>query len=68
MLSGRITLWQKVRDKVKAVTDFTILGSKITLDVDCSHRIKRFLLLGRITLTNLDSVLKSGDRILGGGS
>ena len=52
------------RDKMKAVTDFIFLVSKITVDVDCSHKIKRFLLLGRIAMTNLDSVLKSRDIIL----
>ena len=47
--------------KVEAVTDFIFLGSQITADGDCSHEIKRFLLLGRIVLTNLDSILKSRD-------
>ena len=49
------------RQKVEAVTDFIFLGSKITADSDCSHEIKRHLLLGRKTMTNLDSVLKSRD-------
>ena len=48
-------------DKVEAVTDFIFLGSKITVDCDCSHEIKRCLLLGRKAMTNLDSVLKSRD-------
>ena len=52
------------RGKVKTETDFIFLGSKITVDRDCSHEIKRCLLLGRKTLTNLDSVLKSRDIIL----
>ena len=47
--------------KVEAVTDFTFLGSKITAEGDCSHKIKRHLLLGRKTMTNLESVLKSKD-------
>ena len=49
------------RAKVEAVTDFILLGSKITVDGDCSHEIKRHLLLGRNAMTNLDSVLKSQD-------
>ena len=61
MASGPITSWQIEREKLKAVADFVFLGSKITADVDCSHEIKRCLLLGRKTLTNLDSVLKSRD-------
>ena len=52
------------RDKMKAVTDFIFLGSKITVDVDCSHKIKRFFLLGKIAMKNLDSILKSRDIIL----
>ena len=56
-----ITSWQTVGGKVEAVTDFIILGSKITVDGDCSHEIKRHLLLGRKSMTNLDSVLKSRD-------
>ena len=47
--------------KIKAVTDFIFLGSKITADIDCSHEIKRHLLLGRKVMTNLDSILKSRD-------
>ena len=58
---GPITSWQKEREKVEAVTDFTFLGSKITVDDDCSHEIKRRLLLGRKVMTNLDSILKSRD-------
>ena len=59
MVSGPITSWQIEKKKVKVVTDFLFLGSKITVDGDCSHEIRRWLLLGRKTLTNLDSVLKS---------
>ena len=58
MASGPITLWQIDGE---TVTDFLILGSKITADGDCSHEIKRHLLLGRKVLTNLDSILKSRD-------
>ena len=58
---GPITSWQKEREKVEAVTDFTFLGSKITVNSDCSHEMKRPLLLGRKAMTNLDSVLKSRD-------
>ena len=59
MAFGPITLWQIEGGKVEAVTDFLFLGSKITGDGDCSHEIRRRLLLGRKTMTNLDSVLKS---------
>ena len=59
--SGPITSWQIDGEKVETVTDFIFLGSKITADGDCSHNIKRCLLLGRTAVTNLDSVLKSGD-------
>ena len=59
--SGPITLWQIDREKVEMMTDFIFLGSKITADGDCSHKIKRHLLFGRKALTNLDSVLKSRD-------
>ena len=59
MASGPITSWQIKGEKVEAVTDFLYLGSKITADGDCSHEIKRCLLLGRKTMSNLDSVLKS---------
>ena len=59
--SGIITSWQIDREKVETVTDFIFLGSKITADGDCSQEIKRHLLLGRKTTTNLDRVLKSRD-------
>ena len=59
MAFGPITLWQIEGGKVEAVTDFLFLGSKITGDGDCSHEIRRRLLLGRKVMTNLDSVLKS---------
>ena len=61
MASGPITSWQIEGGKVEAVTDFIFLGSKITTDSDCSHEIKRHLLLGRKAMTNLDSILKSRD-------
>ena len=61
MVSGPITSWQTERDKVEAVTDFLFFGSKITVDNDCSHEIKRCLLLGRKAMTNLDNELKSRD-------
>ena len=61
MASGPITSWQKEGEKVEAVTNFIFLGSQITVDSDCSHEIKRSLLLGRKAMTNLDSVLKSSD-------
>ena len=64
MASGLITPWQVQGEKVEAVTDFHFLGSKITVDGDCSHEIKRCLLLGRKAMTNLDSVLKSRDSTL----
>ena len=59
MASGPITSWQIGGETVETVTDFIFLGSKITADGDCSHEIKRWLLLGRKVLTNLDSILKS---------
>ena len=59
MGSDPITSWQIERGKVEAVTDFIFLGSKIAADGDCSHEIKRHLLLGRKAMTNLDSILKS---------
>ena len=59
MASGHITPWQIEGEKVEAVTDFLSLGSKITADGDCSHEIKRHLLLGKKAMTNLDSVSKS---------
>ena len=58
MASGPITSQQIEVEKVEAVTDFVFLGSKSTVDVDCSHEIKRYLLLGRKAMTNLDSILK----------
>ena len=61
MASSPITSWQKDGEKVETVTDFIFLGSKITADGNCSHDIKRCLLLGRKAMTNLDSVLKSRD-------
>ena len=64
MASGTITSWQIEGEKVEIVTDFLFLGSKIPVDDDCNHEIRRHLLLGRKTMTNLDSVLKSRDIIL----
>ena len=64
MASGPITSWQVEMEKVEAVTDSIFLGSKITVDSDCSHEIKRGLLLGRKVTTNLDSILESRDVIL----
>ena len=61
MASGSITSWQIDRETVETVSDFIFLGSKITADGDCSHEIKRRLLLGRKVITNLDSILKSRD-------
>ena len=60
-MPGPITSWQIDGETKETVTDFIFLGSKITVDGDCSHEIKRHLLLGRKALTNLDSVLKSRD-------
>ena len=57
MASGPITSWQIDGEEVETVTDFIFLGSKITADGECSHRIKRHLLLGRKAMTNLDSIL-----------
>ena len=62
MISGPITSWQIEREKVEAVTDFIFLGSKITVDSDYSHEIKRCLLLGRKATTDLESILKSRER------
>ena len=62
--SRPITSWQIAEEKVEAVTDFLFLDSKITGDRDCSHEIKRHLLLGRKAMTNLESVLKSRDSTL----
>ena len=59
--SGLITPWKTDEEKVQTMTDFLFLGSKITADDDCSHEIKRNLLLGRKTMTNLDTILKSRD-------
>ena len=64
MASGPITSWQIDGETVETVTDFISLGSKITEDGDCSHEIKRHLLLGRKVMTNLDNILKSIDIIL----
>ena len=61
MASSPITSWQINGETVETVRDFIFLGSKITADGDCSHEIKRRLLLGRITMTDLDSVLKNRD-------
>ena len=61
MASGPITSWQIDGEKMETVTDFIFLGSKITADGDCSHEIKRYLLLGRKVMTNLESILKSRD-------
>ena len=61
MASGPITSWQIDGETVETVADFIFLGSKITVDGDCSHEIKRLLLLGRKVMTNLDSILKSRD-------
>ena len=64
MAFSPITSWQIDGEKVEAVTDFIFLGSKITADNDCSHEIKRHLLLGRKAMTNLDCVLKTRDNTL----
>ena len=61
MASGPITSWEIDVETVDTVSDFLFLGSKITADGDCSHEIKRCLLLGRKVMTNLDSILKSRD-------
>ena len=61
MASGPITSWEIDGETVETVADFVFLGSKITADGDCSHDIKRRLLLGRKVMTNLDSILKSSD-------
>ena len=61
MVSGPITAWQIEGEKVEVVTDSLFLSSKITADSDCSHEIRRLLLLGRKAMTNLDSVSKSRD-------
>ena len=64
MASGPITSWQIDGGKVKTMSGFIFLGSKSTVDGDCSHEIKRLLLLGRKSMTNLDSILKSRDMTL----
>ena len=64
MVSGPITSWQIDGETMETVTDFILWGSKITADGDCSHEIKRHLLLGRKVMTNLDNILKSRDIIL----
>ena len=64
MASGPITSWQIDGETVETVRDFILRGSKITADGDCSHEIKRCLLLGRKVMTNLDSILKSRDNPL----
>ena len=61
MASGPITSWEIDGETVETVTDFILLGSQITVDGDCSHEIKRCLLLGRKVMTNLDSILQSRD-------
>ena len=61
MASGPVTSWQIDGETVETVADFVFLGSSVTVDKDCSHEIKRLLLLGRKTMTNLDRVLKSRD-------
>ena len=64
MVSGPIISWQIDEETMETVSDFIVLGSKITADGDCSHEIKRCLFLGRKVMTNLDSILKSKDIIL----
>ena len=64
MASGPITPWQIDGETVGTVTDFVFLGSQITTDGDCSHEIKRRLLLGRKAMTNLDSMLKKAETLL----
>ena len=64
MASGPITSWEIDGETVETVSDFILGGSKITADGDCSHEIKRHLLLGRKVMTNLDSILKSRDTTL----
>ena len=61
MTSSPITSWQRDEETVETVADFIFLGYKITADGDCSHEIKRYLLLGRRAVTNLDSILMSRD-------
>ena len=64
MASGLITSWEIDRETVERVSDFIFLGSKITADGDCSHEIKRHLLLGKKVMSNLDSILKSRENTL----
>ena len=64
MASGPITSWEIAGETVETVSDFIFLGSKITADGDCSHEIKRHLLLGRKVMTNLDSIFKSNKVLL----
>ena len=64
MASGPITSWEIDGETVETVSDFIFLGSKITADGDCSHELKRHLLLGRKAMTNLNSILKSRDATL----
>ena len=61
MASSLITSWQIDGERMETMTDFIFLGSRITVDRDCSHEIKRHLFLGRKAVTNLDSILKSRD-------
>ena len=61
MTSGPITSWEIDEETVETVSDFILGGSKITVDGDCSHEVKRYLLLGRRVMTHLDSILKSKD-------
>ena len=61
MISGPFTSWQIAGETVETVTYFVFLGSKVTVDGDCNHEIKRYLLLGRKAMTNKDSILKSRD-------
>ena len=61
IVSGPITSWEIDGETAETVTDFILGGSKITADGDCSHEVKRYLLLGRKAMTNLDSILKSRD-------
>ena len=64
MASDPITSWQTDGETTETLTDFIFLGSKITVDIDCSHEIKRPLFLGRKAMTNIDSILKSRDKTL----
>ena len=64
MASGPVTSWHLDKETMETVTDYIFLGSKITIDGDCSHEIKRHLLLGRKAMTNLDNILKSRDMAL----